>query len=165
LSFIRQGISVLLCSKRQKNEAGWCWATRLPGGCFATFTIRSVTPPIFLHMRRTIHIVALKFLSTVYLQLFAACLLVSIGFPAASWGPLAVDKMPGMPGAEQRTVLVQYRHIPLTAPLTVPDSPCLLSPGPKPSVLQGWIVAVQEVPAGFRSWRSSLLTNKAPPPL
>jgi hypothetical protein len=136
-----------------------------PGGSSRACTIDPGFFPLTVAMRKTIHVVALKFLSTVYLQLFAACLLVSISVPAVSWGPLTVDTMPGMPGPEQRTILVQYRHIPLTTPLAVPDSPCLLSPEPKPAVLCGRIFAVQHVPPGYRSWRSSLLANKAPPSL
>jgi hypothetical protein len=114
-------------------------------------------------MRKTIQILALKFLSTVYLQLFATCLLVSLGFPAVSWGPQAVDRATTMPGPQERTVLVQYRHIPLTAPITLPDSPCVISPEPKSASSHREIITVQDVPAGFRSWHSSLLANKAPP--
>jgi hypothetical protein len=128
-------------ARSKRGRTGRCWAAR-------SFLFRTL---------------GLKFLSSTYLQLIATGLLLSITIPAASWGPQAVNRATTMPGPAERTALVQCRHLQPTAPLTVPDSPCLIAAEPKPASPHGNVITVHEVPSVFQSFHSSLLANRAPP--
>ncbi len=105
-----------------------------------------------------------KFLSSAYLQMLAACLLLSVTMPAVAWGPAAVDRAQQLPGPVERTAFVQYRHIVPAVPSAAPEVPSARAEEPSPGVLHVRIVVTPEAPPPvYQAFHSSLLANRAPP--